>query len=53
MNDLENEKEWRRVIYHELIDLRKDLQGFKMKMFAMITAITALANTISYYILKK
>ena len=52
MNDLDNEKEWRRIIYTELKELRKDLQGFKIRMITLILGLTAAANTIGFYLTK-
>lgn len=53
MNDLDNEKEWRRMIYNELVDLRKDIQGFKLKTISFLTSLTILLNIAASYIIKK
>lgn len=48
---LENEVEWRKLMYSELTDLRKDLNTFKIKTNKMILGLTAtfsaVATTIS------
>ena len=52
MNDIDNEKEWRRIIYNEVVELRKDLQGFKLRMVYLIVGLTATINSIGIYLNK-
>ena len=49
---LENEIEWRKMIFKELQDLRKDFQGYKVKSYTLIISLIALIEGVSAYLKK-
>ena len=51
--DIENEKEWRRLMYKEIKEVRKDLHLFKVKTFGFVTVLVALAEALKQYLMFK
>ncbi len=46
----EAEKEWRRVLFAEIKELRKDLNGFKIKTIGFFTTLIAAVKIVEFYI---
>jgi len=49
---IENEIEWRRMMFKELQDLRKDFQAYKVKSYTLIIGLIALIEGVSSYLKK-
>ena len=49
---LENEIEWRRMMFKEIQELRKDFQAYKLKSYSLIIGLIALIEGVSTYLKK-